>query len=139
MLDKMFSKGVLMPCLAGFVVFAVYGVVVQGFLLQDMYMSLPADMWRSEAESQGLMYWIFIAYALMAWVMAILRPPAIDTLVEGFQRGAILGVFLGSTNLIDYAVIRSSLSVSLTVFAVDVLMVALGGAAIAMVAGRMKP
>ena len=136
MLSNAFSKSVLLSAIAGFIVFSLYGFVVHGNLLQDLYAAQPAGLYRAEADSQPLMHWIFIAYALMAWVMAILRPAGVDTVAEGLQRGALLGVFLGAVNFILYAVQPMTFDAAVIVFIADVVMVALGGGIIAAVAGR---
>ncbi len=138
MSSNMFEKNVLIVAVTGFVVFGVYGFVVHAILLQDMYNSLPGAFWRSEAESQALMHWIFIAYALMAWVLAILRPDDLTSVSGGFQRGGLIGVFLGSVNFINYAIMPMTLKATWVVFGADVLMVALVGAAMAFVAGKLK-
>lgn len=138
MISNMFTKNVLVVAAAGFVVFSVYGYLVHAIMLQDMYDSLPGAFWRSEAESQALMHWIFIANALMAWVLAILRPADLTSVSEGFQRGGLIGVFLGSVNFINYAIMPMTLKATLVVFAADVVMVAVVGAAMAFVAGKLS-
>lgn len=138
MITNMFTKKVLVVAVAGFVVFSVYGFLVHGILLQDMYNSLPGAFWRSEAESQALMHWIFIAYALMAWVLAILRPDDLTGVSDGFQRGGLIGVFLGSVNFINHAIMPMTMKATLVVFGADVVMIALVGAAMAFVAGKLS-
>ena len=135
-MPNLFSKSILITAAAGFVVFSIYGVVVHGFLLADMYAGLPEGLWRPEGEE--MMLWIFVAYALMAWVMAVLRPADVDTPVAGFQRGLLVGVFLGSVNFIFYAIQPWTLEVTLAAFVADVVMIALGGAVIAAVAGKLS-
>lgn len=138
MITNMFAKNVLILAVVGFVVFSLYGYLVHGILLQDMYNSLPGAFWRSEAESQALMHWIFIAYALMAWVLALLRPDDLTSVSDGFQRGGLIGVFLGSVNFINYAIMPMTMKATLVVFAADVVMVALVVAAMAFVAGKLS-
>lgn len=135
-MPKLFSKSVLITAAAGFVVFSLYGFVVHGILLQDMYASLPEGLWRPEGEEK--MLWILIAYALMAWALSALRPPGVTTAAEGFQRGLIIGVFLGSMNFIFYAIQPWTLDVTLIAFAADVFMPAVAGLVMAPVAGRFS-
>lgn len=138
MIGRMFSKSVLIVALAGFVTFAVYGFVVHAVLLADMYNGLPGELWRTEAESQAMFHWIFIAYALMAWVMATLRPDDLTGAGDGFMRGALVGVLVGSVNLINYAIQPLTLASTLTVFAADIIMFALVGAVMALIAGKVS-
>ncbi|MCH8863192.1 MAG: hypothetical protein IID51_11855 [Proteobacteria bacterium] len=135
-MPKLFTKSVLMTALAGFVVFSLYGFIVHGILLQDMYASLPQGLWRPEGEEK--MLWILIAYALMAWVLAALRPADVTTSMVGFQRGLLLGVFLGSVNFIFYAIQPWTLEVTLVAFAADVFMPAVAGLVMAPVAARFS-
>lgn len=138
MLYRPFTKPVIFSALAGFVVFSLYGFLVHGMLLQDSYNSLPAALWRSEAESQGLMHWIFIAYLLMSWMLAILRPESVTNFTGGLQYGFFAGVFLGSVNFITYAIQPLTLNITLITFLADIIMVALGLAAMAFVANRLS-
>lgn len=135
-MPKLFSKSVLITAAAGFVVFSIYGFVVHGILLADMYAGLPQELWRPEGEEP--MQWIFIAYALMAWTLSALRPAGVVTSAEGFQRGLLLGVFLGSVNFIFYAIQPWTLEVTFASFAADVFMPAVAGLVMAPVAGRFS-
>lgn len=135
-MPKLISKSILVAAAAGFVTFSIYGVVVHGMLLTGLYEGMPTTLWRPEGEE--MMLWIFIAYALMAWMMAVLRPANLVTPIEGLQRGALLGVFLGSVNFIYYAIQPWTLDVTLAAFLADVVMVALAGAVIALVAGKVS-
>ena len=138
MASSLFSRNVLILTAVGFVAFAAYGFLVHGILLASTYEGLGEGMWRTEAEMNALTHWIMIAYALMAWMLAVLRPANIDTLAEGVGRGVFIGVFLGSVNLINYAVQPVPLNTTLIVFAADVAMVAFGFGLMAMVAGRLS-
>lgn len=135
-MPTLFSKSVLITAAAGFVTFSLYGFIVHGILLQDLYMSLPQGLWRPEGEE--MMLWIFVAYALMAWMLSALRPAGVTTSIEGFQRGLLLGVFLGSVNFIYYAIQPWTLEVTLVAFAADVFMLAVAGLVMAPVAGRFS-
>lgn len=138
MLSKIFNKTVLLTTAAGFIVFSLYGFVVHGILLQDMYNSLTGSMWRTEAESQTLMHWIFIAYIIMAWMLAIMRPDGVKGFNCGMQYGAAAGAFLGAVNLINYAIQPLTMEVTMITFIADVVMVALGMGVMAMVAGKLS-
>lgn len=138
MLSKLYTKTVLLTAVAGFFVFSIYGFVIHGIMLQDTYNSLPSTMWRSEADSEALMHWIFIAYILMAWMLAVLRPDYVTNLACGLKYGAAAGVFLGSVNLINYAIQPITMNVTLITFAADVVMVALVMAAMAVVANKIS-
>ncbi len=135
-MPKLFTKSVLMTALAGFVTFSLYGILVHGILLQDLYAGLPQGLWRPEGEEK--MAWIFLAYALMAWVLAALRPAGVTTSMVGFQRGLLLGVFLGSVNFIFYAIQPWTLEVTLVAFTADVFMPAVAGLVMAPVAARFS-
>ncbi len=137
MLSKICNKTILLTALAGFIVFSLYGFVVHGLLLQDTYNSLPSTMWRNEADSEALMHWIFIAYILMAWMLAVLRPDYVKNLVCGLQYGAAAGVFLGSVNLINYAIQPMTIKVTIITFVADVVMIALVMAVMAVVANKL--
>lgn len=137
MIPTLFSRRILLTALAAFITFAIYGFIVHAILLGDMYAALPAGTWRTEAESEALMYWIFIAYALMAWSMAVLCPPGVNKAGEGLVLGALLGVFLGAVNLINYAIQPFPLNVTLIVYLADIVMVALAGAVTGLVAGLL--
>lgn len=135
-MPTLFSKSVLITAAAGFVTFSLYGFIVHGILLQDLYADLPQGLWRPEGEE--MMLWIFVAYALMAWTLSALRPAGVITSAEGFQRGLLLGVFLGSVNFIYYAIQPWTLEVTLVAFAADVFMPAVAGLVMAPVAGRFS-
>ncbi len=135
-MPNLFTKSVLLTALAGFVVFSIYGVVVHGMLLQGMYSSLPGELWRAEGDE--LMHWIFIAYALMAWVLSALRPANVTTAAVGFQRGLLLGVFLGAAHFVSYALQPWTLEVTLAAFAADVFMPAVAGLVMAPVAAKFS-
>ena len=139
MLYRPFTKPVVFSALAGFIVFSLYGFLVHGILLQDSYDNLPSALWRSEADSQPFMHWIFIAYLLMAWMLAILRPESVTNFTGGLQYGFLAGVFLGSVNFITYAVQPLTLNITFITFGADIVMITLGLAIMALVAKRFTP
>ena len=137
MTSQLFNKTILLTTVAGFIVFTIYGFVVHGMLLQDTYNSLPASMWRTEADSQALMHWVFIAYILMAWMLSVLRPDSVTGFECGLKYGFAAGVFLGSVNFIYFAIQPMTMKVTLLSFAADIVMVSLGMAVMAVVAGKV--
>lgn len=138
MLSRAFTKPVIFSALAGFIIFSIYGFLVHGMLLQDSYNSLPATLWRNEAESQGLMHWVFIAYFLMAWMLAILHPKSVTRFTGGLQYGFMSGIFLGSVNFITYAIQPLTLNITFITFVADVVMITLGLAVMVLVSQRLS-
>ncbi len=138
MSSKLYTKSVLLTAAAGFIVFAIYGFVVHGNLLQDTYSSLPATMWRNEADSQQLMHWIFVAYAIMAWMLAVMRPDSVKDFRCGLKYGFLAGAFLGSVNFINFVIQPLTMKVTLISFLADIVMVSLAMGVMAIVANRLS-
>lgn len=128
------SKRLLIHSVVVFLAFSLYGFVVHGILLEDTYAQQPG-LWRSEAETEALMHWIFIAYALMAVVFAMMFAKGYEDrgLGEGLRFGLLTGVLIGAVNLIFYAVQPSTLGMALVLFAADVGMTVVAGLALAAV------
>ena len=128
------SKRLLIHSAVVFVVFSLYGFVVHGILLEDTYNKVPG-LWRPQAETDALMHWFFIAYALMAVPFTMIFAKGYENrgLGEGVRFGLLIGIFLGAVNLIFYAVQPSTLNLTIITFLADVGMTVAAGLALAAV------
>lgn len=129
----MFNKRILISTIAVFVTFSVYGWLVWGWFLSQWTYFEMGDIWRPEGEE--IMAWIFIAYALMAYVMAwIWKYGNEDKGVgEGVRYGLMLGALFSSAGLINYAVQPIVLKGALIAFGVDVVMFVIAGVVLSVV------
>ncbi|MHA1543841.1 MAG: hypothetical protein ACTSU8_01755 [Alphaproteobacteria bacterium] len=129
----MFNKRILISTIAVFVTFSVYGWLVWGVLLSEALYAEMGGIWRAEGEEQ--MAWIFIAYALMAYVMAwIWKYGNEDKGVgEGVRYGLMLGALFGSAELIAYAVQPITMKGALMAFGIDVVMFVIAGIVLSVV------
>jgi hypothetical protein len=128
------SKRLLIHSAVVFIVFSLYGFVVHGILLEDTYNELPG-LWRPQAETEALLYWIFIAHALMAVPFAMIFAKGYENrgLGEGVRFGLLIGIFLGAGNLIFYAIQPSTLNLTAITFLADIGMTVAAGLALAAV------
>ncbi len=128
------SKRFLIHSAVVFVVFSLYGFVVHGILLEDTYNKVPG-LWRPQAETDALMHWFFIAYALMAVPFAMIFAKGYENrgLGEGLRFGLLIGIFLGAVNLIFYAVQPSTVNLTIITFLADIGMTVAAGLALAAV------
>ena len=128
------SKRLLIHSGVVFLVFAIYGFVVHGIMLEDIYAQAPG-LWRPQAETEALIHWILIANAIMAVAFSMIFAKGYENrgLGEGLRFGLLIGIFLGSVNLIFYAVQPSTLNLTIITFLADVGMTVAGGLALAAV------
>ena len=128
------SKRFLIHSAVVFVVFSLYGFVVHGILLEDTYNKVPG-LWRPQAETDALMHWFFIAYALMAVSFSMIFAKGYENrgLGEGLRFGLLIGIFLGAVNLIFYAVQPSTVNLTIITFLADIGMTVAAGLALAAV------
>ncbi|MEE8295088.1 MAG: hypothetical protein V3R64_05210 [Sphingomonadales bacterium] len=131
----MFNKQILISTLAVFITFSAYGFLVWGYALGEMMYAEMGNVWRADEDASGLMHWIFIAYALMAYVMAwIWKYGNEDKGVgEGVRYGLLLGALFGSAHFIAYAVQPITMKGALMAFGIDVVMFALAGVVLSFV------
>ena len=117
MLDKRF----LIHWGAVFVTLMAYGFIVYNLLLGDyLASSMSPDLMRPEDEQ--LAQWMAIGTALMAYAFVrIFRHNGLDKgISEGIGFGLLMGVFWGSVEFINYAMMPISLDLALVSFLVDV-------------------
>ncbi|MEE8370857.1 MAG: hypothetical protein V3R73_01835, partial [Sphingomonadales bacterium] len=90
-------------------------------------------LWRTQAKTDALMYWIVIAYLLMAVPFAAMFAKGFEDkgLGEGLRFGLYTGIFLGSVNFIYYAVQPMTMNMTALSFAADIGMTVLAGLALA--------
>lgn len=126
------GKRLLIHSFVVFVVFMIYGYVVHGVLLHDIYNEVPG-LWRTQAETNTLSHWFAIAYLLMAVPFAAMFAKGFEDkgLGEGLRFGLYTGVFLGSVNFIYYAVQPRTMNMTLLPYAADIGMTVLAGLALA--------
>ena len=126
------SKRLLIHSGVVFLVFAIYGFVVHGIMLEDIYAQAPG-LWRPQAETEALIHWILIANAIMAVAFSMIFAKGYENrgLGEGLRFGLLIGIFLGSVNLIFYAVQPSTLNLTIITFLADVGMTVASGLALA--------
>ena len=123
----MLSKRFTFSTIAVFATLSIYGFLVWGVLLSDAMYAEMGGIWRAEGEE--LMAWIFIAYALMAYVMVRIWKHGQEDKgsAEGFRYGLLTGVLFGSAELISYAVQPITLKGALMAFGIDVVMFIIAG------------
>ncbi len=127
------SKRFIISFIAVFVTFSLYGFLVWGVLLAEAMYAEMGNIWRAEGEEQ--MAWIFIAYALMSYVMVrIFKHGQEDKgVAEGVRYGLMAGVLFGSAELIAYAVQPITMKGALMAFGIDVVMFVIAGVVLSVV------
>lgn len=127
----MLSKRFILSFIAVFVTFSLYGYLVWGVLLGETVHADMGNVFRPEP----MMAWIFIAYALMAYVMVRIWKHGQEDkgLSEGFRYGLLTGVLFASAELIAYAVQPIIMKGALMAFGIDVVMFIIAGMVLAFV------
>ena len=127
------SKRFIISFIAVFVTFSLYGFLVWGVLLAEAMYAEMGNIWRVEGEEH--MAWIFIAYALMSYVMVrIFKHGQEDKgIAEGVRYGLLAGVLFGSAELIAYAVQPITMKGALMAFGIDVVMFVIAGVVLSVV------
>ena len=127
------GKRFIISFIAVFVTFSLYGFLVWGVVLAEAMYAEMGGIWRAEGEEQ--MAWIFIAYALMSYVMVRIFKHGQEEkgIAEGVRYGLMAGVLFGSAELIAYAVQPITMKGALMAFGIDVVMFVIAGVVLSVV------
>lgn len=129
------SKRFIISFIAVFVTFSLYSFLVWGVVLAEAMYAEMGNIWRPAGDVEGFMAWIFIAYALMSYVMVrIFKHGQEDKgVAEGVRYGLLAGVLFGSAELIAYAVSPITMKGALMAFGIDVVMFVIAGVVLSVV------
>ena len=81
-------KRFVMAFVAAYIFIFVWGWLLNGVLLRDVYAETP-NLWRSQSEMMGLFHWIIIGQALVVFAFVMIY-------ASGFAGGGVMaGIKLG--------------------------------------------
>src|SRR5919204_6633996 len=98
-------KRFVIAFIAAYVFMFVWGWILNGVLLKDVYAETP-NLWRSQSEMMSLFYWIIIGQALLifAFVMIYASGFAGGGVMAGIRLGILLEIAAIGMRLGFYAV-----------------------------------
>ncbi len=135
------GKRFLISVIAVFITFSLYGFLTWGFLLGEMMFAELGNVWRASEDASALMYWLFIAYILMAYVMVWIWKYGNEDkgIGEGVRYGLMAGILFGSAHFIAYAVQPITLKGALMAFGIDAVMFIVAGVVLSVVYKALSP
>jgi hypothetical protein len=98
-------KRFIIAFLAAYIFLFVWGWLVNGILLKDVYAETP-NLWRPESEMMSLLHWIILGQALVvfSFVMIYATGFAGGGVIAGIRLGLLLEIAAIGMRLAIYAV-----------------------------------
>ncbi|MCK5576617.1 MAG: hypothetical protein KAI28_12430 [Sphingomonadales bacterium] len=133
----MLNKRTTLTALSGFLFLNLYGFYIHGHHLADTYALMPESTYRPESQFMEMFGWVTGAYALMAIAMVAIKKDTWGCPKDGLKFGLWMGLFMGSVNMINYAVYPWPFELAYSAFAADVFMGAFTGLIMAIVNNKL--
>lgn len=126
--NRVNTKRLWMTTVGVFAFIFVSDMIIHGWYMKDMYMA-TANLWRSEAEMSNFMGWMFAGQFLTAFFLSFIFTKGYEGKgwLEGARYGFLIGLFVVSQLLIQYAVSPLPLSLFLTWMWTGILQCTLAG------------